>query len=787
MSLSNSRFVALLACLSLSACGGTSGGSSSNVVGSTAGTFSLVTNSSSSKTTTSSGGTSSAASSNNFDTTITFTPVPSVPGNVTAVSPDTTIDNGTVVTFGQVFPAGEIASGQVVQARNGGTNLPTQTIVKRRHPDNSIRHAIISVRLPAASVSSGQATVAMTLSATGSGASGTPLTVSDVTGASNPDYRVEIIEKSTTASGASTPETGLLWGANLKASLSNNADSWISGPLVSEWRSRVAPTATGISGGHPGLRIIFDARYQSTSQGRVSITMENVESNSSRGDRLYNLRIYQIIGGTTDLVYSADDVKHYAHTRFRKVFNFGTGSKDMLTIADTARLKNARAIPNYANITIPEATLASRYNEWVSSNRGLYQPGKIVPGMGGTGGREDIGPLPGWTARAMISGDPRMYQVMLDHADRAGFWKVHWRDTLKPGATVANAQIFSIDDHPNFSLFNPSYAADSYVGSSHMNWKGDYIPPTNLALTEPPGWGQDDAHEPSLSYVPYMVTGDRYYLDELYFYAAWHHIHYHWGYRGEDKGWYASSVTREAAWKLRTGGHAAWISPDSDWQKTYFTTKLNNNFDWFRTTVVPTNTIGYWIGWSGFASYELPYSPGGVAEVVSPWQHDFMAYTLFELCEKGYAATDLRDFALSFSVKRFTSGADFDRLDGATYRLPAKLTSGATLTSMSQLNYYAFGGVSYATRNPTIPTKVAGYNDSNGYIGIAMTALSGAIDSAGADTTIPSSGYVFLRDQAMYAGNGNADRSGYVSNPTWNIVPRNTVVGLSEAPGVYTK
>ncbi|MFT3736577.1 MAG: hypothetical protein QM776_16425 [Rhodocyclaceae bacterium] len=785
MSLSNSRFVALLACIAVSACGGTGGGGSTNVVGNTAGTFSLVSNSSSSKATTSSGGTSSAASSNNFDTTITWTPVPSTPGNVTAVSPDTTIDNGTVVTFGQAFPAGEIASGQVVQARNGGTNLPTQTIVKRRHPDNSIRHAVISVRLPAASVGSGQATVAMTLSATGSGASGTPLVVSDVTGGSNPDYRVEIIEKSTTASGASTPETGLLWSANLKASLTNNADSWISGPLVSEWRSRVAPTATGISGPHPGLRIVFDARYQSTSQGRVSITLENVESNSSRGDRLYNLRIYQIIGGTTDLVYAADDVKHYAHTRFRKLFNFGTGSKDILTIADTARLKNSRAIPNYASITIPEGTLSSTYSSWLTSSRGLYQAARMQPYMPSTGGRWDIGPLPGWTALALISGDPRMYQMMLDHAERAGFWEVHWRDSLKSGATTSNASIFSIDDHPNFSLFyNGSQA---YRGDPYTNWSGDSLPAPSLPLTTPSGFTVDDAHHPSLVYVPYIVTGDRFYLDELYFWAGWYQISPHYAYRGYEKGWYIGDNTRQMAWKLRTGGHAAWIAPDSDWQKTYFTDKLNNNFAWYRTTVMTNNTLGYWTGWSGFASYELPYSPGGVADVVSPWQHDFMAYTLFELCERGYAATDIRDFAVGYTVKRFTSGSDFDRLDGATYRLPSKLSNGTTLTSMAQLNYYAFGGTSYAARNPTAPTKIVGYNDANGYVGMAMAVLAGAIDSAGADTTVPSSGYVWLRDQAMYTGSTNSDRAGFMSNPTWNIVPRNTVVGLSEAPGIYTK
>lgn len=677
-------------------------------------------------------------------------------------------------------------SGQLVQASANGVPLPTQTDVKRRYADGSVRHAVLSVRLPAVTATApGKAVVSMSLGATSGTTAGTPIPLSSVNAATSPvDYRVEIFEHGQKADGTATAESGKTWTTTLKAALNGSTSQWLAGPVVSEWRARIAPSSAGAA--HPSLRVIFDARYQSASQGRVSITLENVESNAARGNRTYDVRVYDATTGGAAL-FSQNNVLHYAHTRYRKVYYFGTDMKDIMAIADVARLKNARAIPNYADIAIPENVLSANYVSWQTSNRGLYQPALITPGMAGTGGRQDIGPLPGWTARALISGDPRMYQVMLDHADRAGMWSVHWRDSLKPGTNIATADIFSINDHPNFSLTNPSYAPDSYVGSAHYNWHGDSLPAPTLTFSAPAGWQQDDAHEPSLSYVPYMVTGDHFYLDELYFYAGWHLIHFGYDYRGNDKGWYAGSVTREMAWKLRTAGHAAWISPDTDWQKAYFTDKLANTFAWYRANVMTTNPLGYWTGWSGFANYELPNSPGGVTEVVSPWQHDFMAYTLFELCERGYPATDIRDFALGFTVKRFTSGASFDRLDGATYRLPARLTGGAPLTNMAQLNSYAFGGVSYAVRNPTASTKLNGYNDPNGYVSMSLAALAAAVDAAGPDTSLPSSGYVWVRDQAMNAGATNADRANFVSNPIWNIVPRHAVVGLSEAPGVYPK
>ena len=33
-------------------------------------------------------------------------------------------------------------------------------------------------------------------------------------------------------------------------------------------------------------------------------------------------------------------------------------------------------------------------------------------------------------------------------------------------------------------------------------------------------WGPDTAHQPSFSYIPYLVTGDLFYLEECYFWAS---------------------------------------------------------------------------------------------------------------------------------------------------------------------------------------------------------------------------------------------------------------------------
>jgi len=696
------------------------------------------------------------------------------------VSSDNLINDGTVVTFGQVFAAGEIPSGKYVQATAGTTALSTQTDVKRRHADGSVRHAIVSVRLPSTVVAaSTKASISLGLAASSTTATGTALTLADVTGSSGlVDYRVEIYEHGLTAAGAATPEASKTWTTTLKAALGGTTSQWIGGPLVSEWRARVAPK--NLSTDHPGLRVIFDARYQNANQGRVSIAIENVESTAARGDRTYDISIYNATTGGL-LVYSATNLLHYAQTRYRQVLYFGSGSKEMMAIADTNRLKLARAIPNYADITIPTTTIDGSYTAWLATSRGLFQNGPVVAYMGTTGGRPDIGPLPNWTALAMITRDPRQYQIMFDAAERAGYWGVHWRDSLQSGTTGANADIFSIDLRPTFALYMRGGSDSPYPGADSSIDVADRLAPTLLNSTGPSGWAPDTAHQPSLAYLPYLVTGDHYYLDELYFWASYNQLAYLCGWRGNEKGWVGDSQTRGQAWMLRTMGHAAWISPDADWQKDYFTEKLNNNLVWFRGLVLTSNTLGFWFsdwkGWQGITPGQLPNLSPQVAKIIGPWQHHFVAYALYELCERGYAATDLRDFALGFSTKLFTSAPDYDPLDGTAYYLPAQLSDSTVMNTMAQMKTYGF-------MNRTTPpiTPLDSSNDPNGYAPIALAALAASVDAG-----IPnaSNGYVWVRNEIMNQGNSN--RQGFVNSPVWNIVPFGSVSGLTEAPGIYTK
>ena len=74
----------------------------------------------------------------------------------------------------------------------------------------------------------------------------------------------------------------------------------------------------------------------------------------------------------------------------------------------------------------------------------------------------------------------------------------------------------------------------------------------------------DTAHQPSFAFVPYIVTGDYYFLEELKFWGNYNLINNLAQYRDLTKGLMKSEQIRGVAWSMRTIGQAAYILPDND-------------------------------------------------------------------------------------------------------------------------------------------------------------------------------------------------------------------------------
>lgn len=175
-----------------------------------------------------------------------------------------------VLTFGQVFVAGHAPQSVVLVA--GGRTIPTQVDVKRRHPNGSIRHAIISAGLPA--TLSGAYTDLEIRQAGAAVQSGITVDAALVGGF---DVVVEIVEG------------GTVYRASAADALRAQSSRWLDGAIATELRASV-PLRAGTSA-HPVFEAFFDVRFFSPTAAKVSVTIENTLANASRGARMVDLRI----------------------------------------------------------------------------------------------------------------------------------------------------------------------------------------------------------------------------------------------------------------------------------------------------------------------------------------------------------------------------------------------------------------------------------------------------------------------------------------------------------------
>ncbi|MET1257128.1 hypothetical protein [Aliikangiella maris] len=261
------------------------------------------------------------------------------------------------------------------------------------------------------------------------------------------------------------------------------------------------------------------------------------------------------------------------------------------------------------------------------------------PAMGTTGARPDIGPLPRWTTIYLLSQKEIAKKVMLEMGDLAGSLPIHYRDldSLLP---------LSIDDypyassHPNRSISkNPLTNQYEQVAQCESTLLADCLLP----------YRPDTAHQPSLAYLPYVVTGDYFYLEELHFWVSYNFLSMNPHYRQTSQGWFEKDQQdRAQAWSPRTLAQAAFITPDLHPQKLYLNEKLSNNITRYQQKylISPPNKYGALI-----PNYSYPTH--------SPWMDDFFTWSIGHLVELDFSqALSLLEYKAKFPVQRMGFGIE---------------------------------------------------------------------------------------------------------------------------------
>lgn len=574
---------------------------------------------------------------------------------VTLQSTGATNDTDVPFTFGQPFKLSDLAPGDYLVGKIAGeADIPLQLNVKATHPNGSVRHAVISGKLPSLGAGASK-TVSIVRAA--SGTATTPAAPSTLL-AGGLSARVEITIDDMAyfadpgpALAAGGPECAL----------------WLSGALASEYIVNV-PFLTVEKEAHPFLTAQFCVRrYAGTNKARVDVVIEHTKAYDATTDMTYSGQV--LIAGSVRMAVAAFDgapLVHYPCARWKRSFWWNNDNPVHIK-QNFAYLTGSGAVPNYDPRIVPdEATLAD-YAVTLQAQASKFHMmdyGLWVRAFGTTGGRPDIALAPMWYAMAIISQDKRARDMMLAMADCAGHFHIHRRDTSSgPGRSYPLSVI-------NF----PRCTNDGTLGDSKNTASGQYekFPSfTSISTTagNPKQQTVDTSHQAAFAYVPYLVTGDWFYLEELQFWAQWNMatLNPALTYRGAERGWISIGQVRSQGWSLRTLGEAAAITPDTHPSKAGLAFNLQCNLSRFNelyTDNPAANKLGV-ITSGGAVVYDMEVEaesyvngkPVNFTKTVNTgigvFQDDFVSQAAGHVAELGYPdAARFRDWKAKFVITR---------------------------------------------------------------------------------------------------------------------------------------
>ncbi len=643
------------------------------------------------------------------------------------------------VTFGQVFARGDVAAGNGLSAQLAdGSQIPLQVDAKAFHADGSLRHAVLSAVLPSLAASEARKlNLVKTVAPAVQAPAATPAAMLDA------GFSTAV---SVTADGQtySVSADQLLKGAGYS--------SWLAGAIANEWQV-TAPfkTAQGIE--HPHLSARFAVRwYSGINRARVDVTVENNWAFEAAPRNItYDAQV--LVGGKK--VYEKAGLTHYHHARWRKTFWWGETPQVHIR-HNTKYLIASLAVPNYdQSVKISEATLAAIGAQWSGARTEPMNLGMAFHSMPDTGARPDIGLLPAWSAVYLLSMDKRAKDAMLGTADLAGTWSSHYRDkkTDRPVSLV---------DYPYMTTLGNR--GDTY---NPATGKLEAFPEcaTTTACKTPNQ--HDTPHQPGFAYLPYLITGDQYYLEELQFWAMFDVFTSHPGYRFNVKGLLVPDQIRGQAWTLRTLSEAAYATPARDPLKAHFEGFLSNNLDWYNENYsnnAAANSLGFITNGNAYA-----YSDGtGVA----PWQDDFFTAAVGHAVDLGFTkAAPLLAWKARFPVARMNEPG------GCWIR--AAMYSMVVRPSPTSPVYSTLGQAYAASTPPELTGLACNSTAMAAALQLKVGEMTGYSSSA---TGYPSNMQPALAYSAGVAGQGGRDawslfmsrsvKPNYEAEPQFAIIPR---------------
>jgi hypothetical protein len=188
----------------------------------------------------------------------------------------------------------------------------------------------------------------------------------------------------------------------------------------------------------------------------------------------------------------------------------------------------------------------------------------------------------------------------------------------------------------------------------------------------------DSAHQPALAYVPYILTGDPYHLEDLQFQANWNLGALVRAYR------FTIPQTRAFAWSLRSLAQCAkvtparvprWLLPQGYW--TSFLGEYRSFFEEkFVRSTSPEHRIFRATRNVNNSGDEGPTAPKGTW--VDPWQDEFLSVVLGWIVTMGFKEwKPAFDWKIASTLARTSADQGWVRAHATPYRMILRPTAAA--------------------------------------------------------------------------------------------------------------
>lgn len=559
-----------------------------------------------------------------------------------------------VTTMGQVFQQGDVPAGQSLVARIGNTTVPVQVDVKTTHSDGSIKMAVLSFERPllnpgaSVNVMLEKAAAPAVQPAVNLAAVSTQHSMTvELTPVGQPKITIDVMD------------------ALRDALADGTASIWQKGPLATQARVEVDLPGS--------MRLKFDVTAFKDGNISVDAMFNNDEAMQATGGRV----AYTVKATLDGRVVVQETVNQGQYQNWHREFEtseanggqgLGDSSRGWLNIRqDIGYLEETGAVAKFdSTIPISESLLQGYA---AAADKATWDdplaPNGVTQAMGSSGGRADIGFTTQSNAVWLMTQDARAAEYSMGQAQAAA--GIPWNFYDARNDTWLNTEHY------------PKLWTDGRGGTGRP---GDA---TSGGLTQQvdsqTGWSTTISHQPDLSYVPYLQTGERWMLDNLQAQTSWTVMSQWPAARFDGEGNLVNlNQVRGAAWSLRQIDNAAWISPDGTKEKAWFQELSTNNWNWL------VSKIPEWTATQGEAHGWVPGEyPRGV---LPPWQQDYFASTSIAAVARGnQAAETFLDWQTNFLVGRFLQEAKgFAQHDGAAYLIAhADPTTGAIYKTWAQI------------------------------------------------------------------------------------------------------